>query len=73
MIDTSKGKAFTHLKNVTSSYGVNLDQPMMAIKGDYYIRFYYLGQEVFYINTKPFDIKIDDLYKKECKVKNDKI
>lgn len=66
MIDiNSKEEAVKHLSHIKGTYGINLEQPVMAIRSDYAIRLYYLGNEIFYINTRPLDIKIDDLFKED--------
>lgn len=66
----SKEEVVKHLSHIKSTIGIDLDNPYSGVISDYTITLYYLGNIVYFLNTKPFDIKIDDLWKEEKENEN---
>lgn len=58
---TSKEEAVKHLSHINTTWGIDLDNPFYFIKSDYSIKGFYLNNLFFELNTRVFDVKIDDL------------
>ena len=66
MNDYSKPEeVFKHLQHVKSTYGVDLTKPFTSTRDKYSVSIYYLNNLIWYMNTKPFDKKIDDFLKED--------
>lgn len=63
MIDlTSKEEAIKHLIHIQNTL-VDIEEPLKGYKDDYTFQLTYLGNVIYMINTRPLDIKIEDLLK----------
>lgn len=61
MIDlTSKEEAIKHLQHIKNTF-VDIEEPLKGYKDDYTFQLTYLGNVIYMINTRPLDIKINDL------------
>lgn len=65
MIDlTSKEEAIKHLQHIESTL-VDIEEPLQGYKDDYTFQLTYLGNVIYMINTRPLDIKIDEIIKEK--------
>jgi len=65
MIDlTSKEEAVKHLQHIENTI-VDIEEPLKGYKDDYTFQLTYLGNVIYMINTRPLDIKINDLIKEK--------
>ena len=65
MIDlTSKEEAIKHLQHIKNTL-VDIEEPLKSYKDDYTFQLTYLGNVIYMINTRPLDIKIDEIIKEE--------
>lgn len=63
MIDlTSKEEAIKHLSHIKSTIN-DIERPLHFEKGKYELKAVYLGNVIYYINTMPLDMTIDDFFK----------
>ena len=63
MIDlTSKEEAIKHLSHIKSTIN-DIENPLHFEKGKYEFKAVYLGNVIYYVNTKPLDMTIDDFFK----------
>lgn len=68
MIDySSPDEVIKHLGHIQNTYGIDLNNPFSAIKTDYTISLYYLGNMFYHLDTSVFDKKIDDFLKESDK------
>lgn len=71
MVDwNNREEVIKHLQHIKTTY-IDLDKPTQIIKGDYRLEVYYLGSLIYFIDTKPLDIKLDDFLKEELKKGNE--
>ncbi len=65
MIDlTSKEEAIKHLQHIKNTF-VDIEEPLKGYKDDYTFQLTYLGNVIYMINTRPLDIKIDEIIKEK--------
>lgn len=58
----AREKVLNDLNNVKATYGVDVDNPFKAIKLKYEFKLYYLGQLVFMMDTKPYNMTLDEYW-----------
>ena len=59
----SHEKVMSDLNNVKATHGVDVNRPIRAVKTPYGFKIYYLEQLVFMIDTKPYNMTIDEYWK----------
>jgi len=65
MIDlTSKEEAIKHLQHIKNTF-VDIEEPLQGYRDDYTFTLSYLGNVIYMINTRPLDIKIDEIIKEK--------
>ena len=65
---TSKEEAIKHLAHVKGTYAADIENPLHFEKGKYEFKAVYLGNVIYYVNTEPLDMTIDEFFKENNNV-----